>query len=127
MGQRPSQRASQIRMVPRDFDDLLPADDEANPSDSLGNYPSGATETQNPPQRRIQRVLLLLRDSLQTVFNATGLCRQYPRRPSFEPDKFIPSALLAQSCPTIGAHPQRPDPSPEISEPPYLFPNITIY
>lgn len=86
------------------------------------------TGIQNPPQRRIQRVLLTLRDSLQTVFNVVGLCRLYPRRPSFEPDRFIPSSLLAQSCPVANVpNIQRSDPFPGISEPPYPFPNMTVY
>ncbi|KIK32237.1 hypothetical protein CY34DRAFT_47013, partial [Suillus luteus UH-Slu-Lm8-n1] len=74
----------------------------------------------------IQRVLLMLRDSLQTTFNTIGLCRQYPRRPSFEPDKFIPSPLLSQSCPMSTADTDDAQ-SPGISEPPYPFANMSIY
>jgi hypothetical protein len=116
-------------LVPRHFDDLLPPEEDNNPSDSSGNYLLPVIETRNPPQRRIQRVLLTLRDSLQTAFNMMGLCRQYPRRPSFEPDKFVPSLLLAKSCPvTAESHDtQIPDPSHVISEPPYPFLNMTIY
>lgn len=124
-GRYPSQRTS--RLVPRHFDDLLPADEDTNPSDSSANHPPSQA-SQNPPQRKIQRVLLTLRDSLQTVFNTFGLCRQYPRRPSFEPDKFIPSSLLARSCPVAAdAHTRGSDSSPELSEPPYPFLNMTIY
>jgi hypothetical protein len=88
------------------------------------------TETQKPPPHRIRRVLLTLRDTLQTAVNAFGLSRQYPRRPSFEPDKFVPSTLLAESSPIpIEVHDaQGTDPSRGISEPPpYPFPNMTIY
>ncbi|KAG2032650.1 hypothetical protein BDR03DRAFT_935890 [Suillus americanus] len=74
----------------------------------------------NQPPRRIQRVLLTLRDSLQTAFSVIGLCRQYPRWPSFEPDKFVPSTLLSKSCPTT-------NPPRRVSEPPFPFPNMTIY
>ncbi|KIK35492.1 hypothetical protein CY34DRAFT_16981 [Suillus luteus UH-Slu-Lm8-n1] len=124
-GRYPSQRMS--RLVPRHYDDLLPADEDTNPSDSSANHPPSQA-SQNPPQRKIQRVLLTLRDSLQTVFNAVGLCRQYPRRPSFEPDKFIQSSLLARSCPVAAdAHTRGSDSSPELSEPPYPFLNMTIY
>jgi hypothetical protein len=123
-GQQPSRRA--LRLVPRRFEDVLPPDEDANPSESHGDDLSHATETQNRPQGRIRRVLLTLCDSLQTAFNTMGLCRQYPRRPSFEPDKLISSSQLANSCPTTshahGTH--RPD---EPSEPPYPFPNMTIY
>lgn len=119
-GEQSSQRT--LRPVPRHFEDALPADEDVNPSESCGNNPLPVTGT----QCQVQRVFLTLRDSLQTAFNAMGLCRQYPRRPSFEPDKFIPSSLLATSCPTScdshGTH--APDLPPE---PPYPFPNMTIH
>ncbi|KAG1845733.1 hypothetical protein DFJ58DRAFT_730795 [Suillus subalutaceus] len=120
-GQRPSQRKP--RPVPRDFQDILPPNEDINPSDSSGNDLSSVVETQNPPRSKIQRVLLTLHDSLQTSFNIIGLCRKYPRRPSFEPDKYIPSSLLAISSPTT-ANAQRPEPS---LKPPYPFPNMTVY
>jgi hypothetical protein len=114
-----------LRSVPRHFEDVLPSDEDVNPSESCGNH-SPVTETLNRPQGKIQRVFLTLRDSLQTAFNAIGLSRQYPRRPSFEPDKFVSSSLLAKSCPiTSDAHvTDMPDRPPE---PPYPFPNMTIY
>ena len=117
-------------MVPRNFDDLLPAEEDINPSDSFGNDLFKLPVAQDPPQYRIRRVLLTLRDSLQTAFNVIGLCRQYPRRPSFEPDKFVSSSLLARSCPlTAEVHDtQGPDSSHGgISGPPYPFPNMSIY
>ncbi|KIK45159.1 hypothetical protein CY34DRAFT_32838, partial [Suillus luteus UH-Slu-Lm8-n1] len=90
--------------------------------------PSPVAESQNQPQHRIRRVLLTLRDSLQTAFNVVGLCRQYPRRPSFEPDQFVPSLLLAKSCPTVAdTHNTQTDPSRGVSKPPFPFPNMTIY
>jgi hypothetical protein len=77
-----------------------------------------------PVQSRIRRVLLTLRDTLQTPFNTFGLGRLYPRRPSFEPDGFLPSSLLRRTCPTTAEH---TDSSPRIFAPPYPFPNMTIY
>jgi hypothetical protein len=71
-GQHPVQRMS--RLAPRSFVDLLPADEDINLSDSSVDGTSHAAETHNPPQRRILRVLLMLHDSLQTTFNAIGLC-----------------------------------------------------
>jgi hypothetical protein len=125
----PSECLLRRMLVPRDFEDLLPAEEDINPSDSSGNDLLPVIEAQNPPQHRIRRVLLTLRDSLQTAFNVIGLCRQYPRRPSFEPDKFVPSSLLAKSCPTTAEmhDTQRPDPPHGVSEPPYPFPNMSIY
>jgi hypothetical protein len=84
-----------IRLVPRNFDDILLADDNINPSDCSRIDTSLVTKTRNPLQHRIQPVLLMLRNSLQTAFNVFGLCHQYPRHTSFEPDKFVPSQLLA--------------------------------
>lgn len=86
-------------------------------------------EKQNSPQQRIKRVLLTLRDTLQTACNIFGLSRQYPRRPSFEPDKFVPSSLLAKTSPTSieVRDTQEPGPSRGISEPPHPFANMTIY
>jgi len=63
-----------LRLIPRNFDDLLPDDEDINPSDPSGNDPAPVAEAQAPPQCRIQRVLLTLRDSLQTAFNVIGLC-----------------------------------------------------
>jgi hypothetical protein len=51
-----------LRPLPRNFEDLLPVDEDINPSDSHGNNPPVVTN--NPPHRRIQRVLLTLHDSL---------------------------------------------------------------
>jgi hypothetical protein len=110
-------------LVPRNFEDLIPLDEDINPSDSCGNNPALVTDTRNLPSSRIQRVLLTLHDSLETTLNAFGLYRHYPRRPSFEPDMFIPSSLLAKSSPTI-LNMQGSDPPPG---PPYPFPNMTTY
>ncbi|KAG2743859.1 hypothetical protein P692DRAFT_20878151 [Suillus brevipes Sb2] len=123
--QHPSRRV----FIPRGFDDILPTDEDINVSHFPRNNPSIATETQNPPKPRIQRVLLTLRDTLQTAFNKFGLAQQYPRRPSFEPDKLVPSLLLAKTTPmaTELSDTQGPDQLPVMAEPPYPFPNRTIY
>jgi hypothetical protein len=125
--QPPSRRTP--RLFPRSFDDFVPADEDLNHSDSSGNALSTLPDNQNPPQRRIQRVLLTLRDTLQTAFTAVGLCRSYPRRPSFEPDKFIPSSQLAATCPTVvDTHDaQAHEPSLGVSGPPFPFVNMSIY
>ncbi|KIK36572.1 hypothetical protein CY34DRAFT_94132 [Suillus luteus UH-Slu-Lm8-n1] len=77
-----------------------------------------------PAQSRIRRVLLTLRDTMRTTYNSFGLCRLYPRRPSFEPNQFVPSSLLAQTCPAAS---QGSDSPPQVSPPPYPFPNMTLY
>jgi hypothetical protein len=121
----PCQHPSGRTFIPRNFDDPLPDDEDINPSDITGIVPSLVA-----PHRRIRRVLLTLRDALQTAFNTFGLSRQYPRRPSFEPDKFVPSSLLQKSSPIpIEVHDtQGSDQSCSVSEPPpYPFPNMTVY
>jgi hypothetical protein len=112
-----------LQLVPRNFEDLIPLDEDINPSDSCGNNPAPVTDTQNLPLSRIQRVLLTLHDSLETTLNAFGLYCHYPRWPSFEPDMFIPSSLLAKSSPMI-LNMQGSDLPPG---PPYPFPYMTTY
>jgi hypothetical protein len=79
-----------IRRVPRQFNDIESSAEDLDNSDNV-NVPS------LPPQSRIQRVILKLRDTLQTSFDSFGLSWLYPWCPSFEPDKFIPSSLLART------------------------------
>lgn len=106
-----------LRRIPRPFEDALPAYEDANNLNIVDTPPA-----QHAPSK-IRRVLLTLRDTLQTNFNSYGLSRLYPRRPSFEPDKFVSSSLLSKMCPTIASE----DDLPDISPPPYPFPNMTIY
>lgn len=114
----PSQR---LRRIPRSFEDVLLSDEDAAHDPDDVDVPPAPNA--RPPESRIRRVLLTLRDTLQTSFNSIGICRLYPRRPSFEPNKFVPSSLLSTTCPTVM---QETD-SPAILPPPYPFPNITIY
>jgi len=126
LGQHRSGSRHTVGLVPRNFTDLLPADEDINPSDTFGSDLPSAIENIDPPPRRIQRVILTLRRSLQTACNAFGLCRQYPRQPSFEPDRLIPSSLLSSSCPTTTDSHDAQTPR-LLPEPPYPFPNMTTY
>ncbi|KAG2029438.1 hypothetical protein BDR03DRAFT_987752 [Suillus americanus] len=125
----PHQCFSRCMVVPRSFVDILPDDEDINPSNILGNGLSVMTDTHNTLRRRIQSVLLTLRDTLQTAFNAIGLSRQYPQCPSFEPDKIVPSSLLANSAPTTTntCDAQGPESPVAVAIPPQPFPNMTIY
>lgn len=105
------------RRIPRPFDVVEHLAEDLNDAPEV-EIPS------LPIPSRIQRVLLTLRDTLQTTFNSFGICRVYPRRPSFEPNKFIPSSLLARSCPVIV---QGPDSQAQVLPPPYPFPNMSVY
>ncbi|KAG1767292.1 hypothetical protein EV702DRAFT_1203770 [Suillus placidus] len=125
LGQHPSGSRHTVGLVLRDFTDLLPADEDINPSDT---DPSSVNRSPDPPLRRIQRVILMLHRSLQTVFNVFGLCRQYPRQPSFGPDRLISSSLLSNSCPmTADAHDVQTQTLGLSLKPPYPFPNMTTY
>lgn len=116
--------ALQTRRIPRPLDDIEPEPSDLNYSDSAG-IPSAQTVSL-PARSRIQRIILTLRDTLQTAFNSFGLCRLYPRRPSFEPDHFIPSELLAKTSPTA-AQLEGDDSPAKVFAPPYPFPNMTTY
>lgn len=111
-----------MRRIPRPLDDLEFPQDDLNHSDNTNIGPAQMASL--PARSRIQHVLLTLRDTLQTSFNSFGLCRLYPRRPSFEPDRFVPSSLLAKTSPTAT---QRADCPRKILVPPYPFANMTIY
>lgn len=112
-----------MRRIPRSLDDIEPSYDDLNQSDSVGITPAQTASL--PAQSRIRRILLTLRDTLQTGFNSFGLSRLYPRRPSFEPDQFIASSLLARISPTVTTH--EADRSSNVFAPPYPFRNMTIY
>jgi hypothetical protein len=112
-----------MRRIPRSLENTRPLPDDLNHSDSAG-IPS--LETASLPARsRIRRVLLTMRDTLKTTFNSFGLCRLYPRRPSFEPDHLIQSSLLARTSPTAST--QEADSPAKVFAPPYPFPNMSIY
>ncbi|KAG2739784.1 hypothetical protein P692DRAFT_201872909 [Suillus brevipes Sb2] len=112
-----------MRRIPRSFDETVHSEEDLNYSES-GQSPPTQNPTVLPAQSRFRRVLLTLRDTLQTPFNSFGLSRLYPRRPSFEPDGFVPSSLLGKTCPTA---PQEVDSPPRVLAPPYPFHNMTIY
>jgi hypothetical protein len=105
------------RRVPRQFINVERLAEDLNNVNNA-NVPS------LPPQSRIQHVILKLGDTLQTAFDSFGLCRIYPHCPSFELDKFLPSSLLARSCPTVV---QEPDASVRVLPPHYPFSNMSIY
>ncbi|KAG1796316.1 uncharacterized protein HD556DRAFT_1441620 [Suillus plorans] len=121
------QPAHPIRKIPRPFVDVEPSVEDLNSSDSVDHRVCSAS-TQNsgalPAPARIRRVLLTLQDRLQTTLNSFGLYRLYPRRPSFEPDKYISSSLLARMCPTPSGGTDAPL---QVFPPPYPFANMMVY
>lgn len=56
-----------------------------------------------PAQRQLPRIILIVRDTIRTAFNAFGLMREYPHRPSYDPDSEVHAASLATRKPACEA------------------------
>jgi hypothetical protein len=72
----------------------------------------------------IPRVILHVRDLMRTGLNRFGLLREYPHRPSYDPDSSVPPEELANYA--------RPEPIPPKCEnqplpPPWPFKNMSTY
>jgi hypothetical protein len=80
----PGRRPQRKRRLPARYRDCLP---EPAPAILL-------TETQPTPT--LPRIRLIVRDTMQTVANIFGLWREYPHRPSYDPDHSVP--LAAPPC-----------------------------
>lgn len=50
---------------------------------------------EDPPQRHLPRVILIVRDTIRTAMNNFGLMREYPHRPSYDLDAEVHTAELA--------------------------------
>ncbi len=59
----------------------------------LLNEPTVTTETQPTPT--LLRIRLIVWDTMQTMANISGLWREYPHRPSYDPDHSVPLDSLA--------------------------------
>ncbi len=76
-------RPHRKRMAPQRFRDIRP--EPATPIPPI--RPRAVPE--NDPPTIPQRVRLIVRDTVRTAANAFGLWREYPHRPSHEPDAFL--------------------------------------
>ncbi|KAG2158533.1 uncharacterized protein EDB93DRAFT_1076521 [Suillus bovinus] len=114
-----------MRRIPRAFRNVEPSQDDLHYLDGA-NIPPVQSSDSLPAQSRIRRVLLTLRDTLQTAYNSVSLCRLYPRHPSFEPDHVILSSLLARTSPMVSQL-EGSDDQQKVSPPPYPFPNMTVH
>ena len=77
------------------------------------------------PTPVIRKVLLHVRDSMRTAINSFGLGREYPYRPSYDPDaSVLPEDLSNYSRPPDGVvpSPERPQ-----LQPPWPFKNMSIF
>lgn len=53
----------------------------------------------DPTPSRLPRVVLIVRDTIRTAVNSFGLMREYPHRPSYDPDAIVHIAQLAARKP----------------------------
>ncbi|KAF9240183.1 hypothetical protein BU15DRAFT_74100 [Melanogaster broomeanus] len=92
--------------------------------------PEPLAPVEEPRPAMVRRVILHVRDTIRTAFNAFGLFREYPHRPSYDPDAFVSPDDLTYRA----RRPRSPDlqphvPSTSVSEqpPPWPFANMSIY
>ncbi|KAF8428459.1 hypothetical protein L210DRAFT_3419340, partial [Boletus edulis BED1] len=74
----------------------------------------------------IRRVILHVRDTIRTGLNAFGVLREYPHRPSYDPDAFVASDALTYRGRQPPPEPIFPTPA-ETPPPPWPFQNMSIY
>ena len=90
-------RPQRKRRIPARYRDCLP---EPAPAVLL-NKPTTETQPQHPripsPSPILPRIRLIVRDTVQTIANIFGLWREYPHRPSYDPDHSVPPDSLAAS------------------------------
>lgn len=79
-----------------------------------------------PPLPLIRRVILHVRDRLRTGINRFGLLREYPHRPSYDPD-FVVSLEQLSDRATLKAADDEPHPDPSPFAAPWPFKNMSIY
>ena len=82
------ERPHQQRRLPACYRDVLP-----EPAPIVLTNDTDASDP--APTRSLPRICLIVRDTIQTVANLFGLWRQYPHRPSYDPDHLIPLSSLA--------------------------------
>jgi hypothetical protein len=74
--------------LPKRFRDNLP-----EPPAPAPTTPSNSDSNTNP----VRRVILIVRDRLVTVMNSFGIWRDYPERPSVDPDSHLTLEELSNS------------------------------
>ena len=90
----PGHRPQRKRRIPARYRDCLP---EPEPAQIL-NKPTTETQLllpQTPSTSILPRIRLIVRDTIQTMANIFGLWREYPHRPSYDPDHSVPLDSLA--------------------------------
>ena len=102
--------------LPARYEDIHP--EGPAPLPSAASFPPMA-----PGSLALPRVILHVRDFMKTGYNSFGLMREYPHRPSYDPDAFVRHADLSNYPQSQPIH---LDP-PASHEPPWPFRNMSIY
>ena len=76
---------------------------------------------------QIKRVTLIVRDRLVTMANVFGIWRDYPRRPSYDPDTIIHPDELSNQRDVSNSATNLTPPLSSFQMPPWPFANMTIW
>jgi hypothetical protein len=102
--------------LPKRYEDILPEGPTPVPlADSADSGPAASS---------IRRVILHVRDAMRTGLNRFRILREYPHRPSYDPDSSIPVDELSNSTSTRIAPVESPNTSHAA---PWPFKNMSIY
>jgi hypothetical protein len=105
--------------LPKRFQDNLPEPPAPVPLANLPSNPNPESET-----HPVRRVILIVRDRLVTVVNSFGIWRDYPERPSVDPDALLTLEDLSNSTHyDNGTHPSQSSPP----SPHWPFLNATVH
>jgi Plavaka transposase len=91
-----------------------------------GPAPLAPAPAPDPQLPLIRRVILHVRDQLRTGMNRFGLLREYPYRPSYDPDLVVPLEQLSDS-PTLKCGDDTSHTNTASFAPPWPFNNMSIF
>jgi hypothetical protein len=109
-------RPQRAYRLPARYEDIHP--EGPAPLPSASSFPPMA-----PGSLALPRVILHVRDFMKTGYNRFGLMREYPHRPSYDPDAFVRHADLSNYPQSQPIHLELP----ASHEPPWPFRNMSIY
>jgi len=113
-------RPKRSRRLPARFRDTLPTTPVPIP-------PADPTPDPQSIGSQIRRVTLIVRDRLVTMANVFGIWRDYPRRPSYDPDTIVRSDELSNRRNINGSVVNSPPPLSSSRIPPWPFANMSIW
>ena len=102
----------------------LPARYEDIPPEGPAPIPVLPSDNPSTATPSIRRVVLHVRDLMRTGLNRFGIMREYPHRPSYDPDAFVKLKDLTDYS---GQVPEPSEPAAESLPPPWPFKNMSIF